>query len=102
MTTPLSPTSPRPPSTTWSRSPKPGAPAPTPGPRSSAKTPSSSSPPNPPSAPSDSGPADWKPANHAFWCTYAEEYTHVKSVFKLTTTDSEKTALASMLDTCTN
>ena len=32
----------------------------------------------------------------------AEDYTHVKSVFKLTTTDSEKTALAFMLDTCTN
>lgn len=40
--------------------------------------------------------------DHAFWCTYAENYTHVKSVFKLTTTDSEKTALSSMLDTCTN
>lgn len=54
------------------------------------------------SSKSDSGPANWKPTNHAFWCTYAEDYTHVKSFFKLTTTDSEKTALSSMLDTCTN
>ncbi|WP_435271148.1 HNH endonuclease family protein [Streptomyces sp. 1222.5] len=51
---------------------------------------------------SDSGPADWKPTNHAFWCVYAKDYTHIKSVWKLTTTDKEKSALASMLDTCTN
>lgn len=50
----------------------------------------------------DSGPDGWKPANHAFWCTYAEDYTHVKSVWKLTTTAAEKSALSSMLDTCTN
>ncbi|MFJ4585051.1 HNH endonuclease family protein [Streptomyces echinatus] len=51
---------------------------------------------------SDSGPADWKPTNHAFWCVYAKDYTHIKSVWKLTTTDQEKTALSSMLDTCTD
>ncbi|KOV58772.1 HNH endonuclease family protein [Streptomyces sp. MMG1121] len=50
----------------------------------------------------DSGPDVWKPTNHAFWCTYAEDYTHVKSVWKLTTTAAEKSALSSMLDTCTN
>ncbi|WP_328380596.1 HNH endonuclease family protein (plasmid) [Streptomyces sp. NBC_00440] len=50
----------------------------------------------------DSGPADWKPTNKAFWCTYGEDYTHIKSVFKLTTTDTEKTALTSMLNTCTS
>ena len=54
------------------------------------------------SSKSDSGPAEWKPTNHAFWCTYAKDYTHIKSVWKLTTTDDEKTALSSMLDTCTN
>ncbi|WP_415940024.1 hypothetical protein [Streptomyces sp. 039-1] len=54
------------------------------------------------SSKSDSGPADWKPTNHAFWCTYGKDYTHIKSVFKLTTTDDEKTALTSMIDTCTN
>ncbi|MFF4846057.1 hypothetical protein [Streptomyces collinus] len=42
---------------------------------------------------SDSGPADWKPTNHAFWCTYAADYTHIKSVRKLTTTDDEKRAV---------
>ncbi|ARF53906.1 HNH endonuclease family protein [Streptomyces gilvosporeus] len=52
------------------------------------------------SSKSDSGPADWKPTNKSFWCTYAEDYTHVKSVWKLTTTDAEKKALGSMLDTC--
>jgi hypothetical protein len=52
------------------------------------------------SSKSDSGPADWKPTDHAFWCTYAKNYTHIKSVWKLTTTDQEKSALASMLDTC--
>ncbi|MFD5818357.1 DUF1524 domain-containing protein [Streptomyces sp. NPDC127038] len=54
------------------------------------------------SSKSDSGPADWKPTNHAFWCTYAKDYTHIKSVWKLATTDAEKTALSSMIDTCTN
>lgn len=52
------------------------------------------------SSKSDSGPADWKPTNHAFWCTYAEDYTHVKSIWKLTTTAKEKSALTSMLNTC--
>ncbi|MEU5212656.1 DUF1524 domain-containing protein [Streptomyces sp. NPDC020742] len=52
------------------------------------------------SSKSDSGPADWKPTNHSFWCTYAKDYTHIKSVWKLTTTDKEKSALGSMLDTC--
>ncbi|MER6047934.1 HNH endonuclease family protein [Streptomyces sp. NPDC001793] len=50
----------------------------------------------------DSGPADWKPTNHGFWCTYAKDYTHIKSVWKLTTTDNEKKAISSMLDGCTN
>ncbi|MGW5285208.1 GmrSD restriction endonuclease domain-containing protein [Streptomyces collinus] len=49
---------------------------------------------------SDRGPADWKPTNHAFWCTYAEDHTHIKAVWKRTTTDDEKSALSSMLDTC--
>ncbi|MER6456517.1 hypothetical protein ABT270_28520 [Streptomyces sp900105245] len=37
---------------------------------------------------SDSGPADWKPTNHASWCVYAKDYTHIKSVWRLTTTTS--------------
>ncbi|MFG2863804.1 hypothetical protein [Streptomyces sioyaensis] len=51
---------------------------------------------------SDSGPADWRPTKHAFRCTYAKDHTHIKSVWKLTTTDAAKKALSSMLDTCTN
>ncbi|MFE9416957.1 DUF1524 domain-containing protein [Streptomyces griseofuscus] len=54
------------------------------------------------SSKSDSGPADWKPTNHAFWCTYSKDYVHIKSVWKLTTTDKERAALSSMLDTCTS
>ncbi|MFJ4802266.1 GmrSD restriction endonuclease domain-containing protein [Streptomyces murinus] len=54
------------------------------------------------SSKSDSGPAAWKPTNHAFWCTYSKDYVHIKSVWKLTTTDKERAALSSMLDTCTS
>jgi hypothetical protein len=52
------------------------------------------------SSKSDSGPADWKPENKDFWCTYGEDYTAIKYKFKLTTTDAEVSALGSMLDTC--
>lgn len=52
------------------------------------------------SSKSDSGPEDWKPSNQAFWCTYAEDYTRVKYVWHLNSTDAEKDALSSMLDTC--
>lgn len=52
------------------------------------------------SSKSDSGPADWKPSEEGFWCTYAEDYTDVKSKFELTTTDAEVAALGDMLDTC--
>ena len=52
------------------------------------------------SAKGDSGPADWKPVNHAVWCAYAEDYIYVKHRFRLTSTSVEKNALARMLDTC--
>lgn len=48
----------------------------------------------------DKGPARWKPSNRAVWCAYAEDYTHVKAHFQLTTTPAEKTALTRMLATC--
>jgi hypothetical protein len=38
--------------------------------------------------------------NKTFWCTNGKDYTHIKSVSKLTTTDEEKTALSPMLGTC--
>ncbi|WP_327707021.1 hypothetical protein OG530_40410 [Streptomyces decoyicus] len=44
----------------------------------------------------------WGGRRPGSWREIAEDYAHVMSVFKLTTTDGEKTALASMLDTCTN
>ena len=52
------------------------------------------------SSKSDSGPADWKPENKAFWCTYAKNYVVVKHTFELTTTSEEVAALDGMLDTC--
>ncbi|MDT0465445.1 hypothetical protein [Streptomyces gibsoniae] len=51
---------------------------------------------------SDGGPVGWKPTNQAFWCTYAMDYTHIKSLWKPTTTDAEKTAPPSMPNACTN
>jgi hypothetical protein len=48
----------------------------------------------------DRSPDEWKPADQAFWCTYAKMYTHVKFVFSLTVTSAEKSALSSMLGTC--
>jgi hypothetical protein len=36
----------------------------------------------------------------SYFCTYAEMWVKVKSVYKLTITSAEKSALTSMLDTC--
>ncbi|KAJ5535944.1 secreted protein [Penicillium frequentans] len=52
------------------------------------------------SAKGDKGPEEWKPPLASYYCTYAEMWVKVKSVYKLTITDDEKSALASMLDTC--
>ncbi|EKD20479.1 uncharacterized protein L3040_004234 [Drepanopeziza brunnea f. sp. 'multigermtubi'] len=51
-------------------------------------------------AKSDSGPENWKPPLTSFYCTYAKAWTKVKSVYDLTITSAEKTALTSMLATC--
>ncbi|KAJ4375287.1 hypothetical protein N0V83_002373 [Neocucurbitaria cava] len=48
----------------------------------------------------DSGPEDWKPPLTSYYCTYAKMWVKVKSVYKLTITSAEKTALTSMLNTC--
>lgn len=48
----------------------------------------------------DSGPEEWKPADHGDWCTYATDYVEVKHHWKLTTTTAERSALTSMLATC--
>ncbi|KAJ5907291.1 uncharacterized protein N7473_004207 [Penicillium subrubescens] len=48
----------------------------------------------------DKGPEEWKPPLTSYFCTYAEMWVKVKSVYKLTITSAEKSALTSMLDTC--
>ncbi|KAG9237337.1 hypothetical protein BJ875DRAFT_160189 [Amylocarpus encephaloides] len=48
----------------------------------------------------DSGPESWKPPLTSYYCTYAKMWTKVKSVYSLTITSAEKTALTSMLNTC--
>jgi hypothetical protein len=48
----------------------------------------------------DQDPSQWKPPNHDFWCTYAEDWITVKAYWKLTVTLAEKSALEDMLGTC--
>ncbi|WP_432980919.1 HNH endonuclease family protein [Dactylosporangium sp. CA-233914] len=48
----------------------------------------------------DQDPSTWKPPSHAFWCTYAQDWVTVKTYYKLSVTQAEKTALADMLATC--
>jgi hypothetical protein len=48
----------------------------------------------------DQDPSQWKPPNHAFWCTYARNWIAVKAHWQLTITETEKTALIDMLGTC--
>jgi hypothetical protein len=48
----------------------------------------------------DQDPSQWKPANHAYWCQYAQDWITVKAFWQLTITATEKTALADMLGTC--
>ena len=49
---------------------------------------------------SDQTPATWKPANKAYWCSYATSWITVKKNRSLTITSAEKSALSSMLSTC--
>ncbi|KAE9990718.1 hypothetical protein EG327_001010 [Venturia inaequalis] len=51
-------------------------------------------------AKSDSGPEDWKPPLASYYCTYARMWVKVKSVYSLTVTSAEKSALVSMLGSC--
>ena len=48
----------------------------------------------------DQDPSQWKPANRGFWCDYSRRWIAVKSYWKLTVTDREKSALREMLGTC--
>ncbi|QDS70149.1 hypothetical protein FKW77_005852 [Venturia effusa] len=49
---------------------------------------------------SDAGPEEWKPPLASYYCTYARMWVKVKSVYSLTVTSAEKSALVSMLGTC--
>ena len=48
----------------------------------------------------DDDPSTWKPPRRAFWCTYAKDWISVKTVWHLTITSIEKSALDEMLHTC--
>ncbi|KFY18480.1 hypothetical protein V493_08585 [Pseudogymnoascus sp. VKM F-4281 (FW-2241)] len=48
----------------------------------------------------DKGPEDWKPSLTSYHCTYAKMWVKVKSVYDLTITTAEKSALTTMLGTC--
>jgi hypothetical protein len=49
----------------------------------------------------DQDPSQWKPANQAYWCQYAESWVTVKHYWRLTVTTAEKAALTDMLEGCT-
>ncbi|KKK14934.1 hypothetical protein ARAM_006139 [Aspergillus rambellii] len=48
----------------------------------------------------DKGPEDWQPPLASYHCTYAKMWVRVKSVYDLTITSKEKSALQDMLATC--
>ncbi|MGW2719831.1 HNH endonuclease family protein [Streptomyces sp. NPDC001492] len=48
----------------------------------------------------DQSPDQWAPPNGAYWCTYSRAWTHVKSLYGLSVTGKEKSALQKMLGTC--
>ncbi|KAL5116992.1 hypothetical protein ACEQ8H_005078 [Pleosporales sp. CAS-2024a] len=48
----------------------------------------------------DSGPEDWKPPLQSYYCVYARMWVKVKTVYGLTITSAEKSALTTMLATC--
>ncbi|GAA1172667.1 hypothetical protein F4556_002112 [Kitasatospora gansuensis] len=51
-------------------------------------------------AKADKSPADWRPTDQTYWCTYARAWTHIKSLYKLNVTAPEADSLNEMLDTC--
>ncbi|KMU77542.1 extracellular deoxyribonuclease [Coccidioides immitis RMSCC 3703] len=48
----------------------------------------------------DKGPEDWKPPLESYYCTYSRMWIGVKSVYDLTVTSAEKSALEEMLGRC--
>ena len=47
-------------------------------------------------------PDEWKPPVQLSWCRYAQDWIEVKHKYSLLVTQAEKSALSSMLDTCTD
>ncbi|SNY04139.1 HNH endonuclease family protein [Paractinoplanes atraurantiacus] len=48
----------------------------------------------------DQDPSTWKPSETSSWCEYAKDWIAVKSKWKLTVTEKEKSALDDMLRKC--
>jgi len=48
----------------------------------------------------DQDPSTWKPSESSSWCQYAQDWIAVKTRWKLTVTDAEKSALKDMLEKC--
>ncbi|MFG3404049.1 HNH endonuclease family protein [Streptomyces sp. NPDC048142] len=48
----------------------------------------------------DQGPDEWQPPTKTYWCAYGRAWTSVKSTYELSVTESEKSMLEQMLDTC--
>ncbi|XVV12462.1 HNH endonuclease family protein [Actinoplanes sp. CA-131856] len=48
----------------------------------------------------DQDPSTWKPSETSSWCEYAQDWIAVKTKWKLTVTDKEKSALDDMLRKC--
>lgn len=48
----------------------------------------------------DQAPDQWAPPNIDYWCTYSRAWTHIKSLYGLSITATERTKLIEMLNTC--
>ncbi|MFJ8211583.1 HNH endonuclease family protein [Streptomyces sp. NPDC096033] len=48
----------------------------------------------------DQAPDQWAPPNTFYWCTYSRAWTHIKSLYELSITPTERTKLIEMLNTC--
>jgi hypothetical protein len=48
----------------------------------------------------DQDPSQWQPPERGYWCRYAHDWVAVKHYWELSVTQSEKDALAGMLDSC--
>lgn len=48
----------------------------------------------------DQAPDQWAPPNTFYWCTYSRAWTHIKSLYGLSVTGTERTKLIEMLNTC--